>query len=171
MWKAGFLMDFSIDNSDRAILRELQTDASISNLELSKKIGLSPSACLTRTKNLKEAGIIKQFTTIVDERKLGLEMQAFALVNLVSMKPDMIEIFINDVTRCPQIQECYTLTGSHDYLLKIISRDTQSYRDFVINYLTANAAVDSVETLVILGVEKRTTTIPVEMVEKIKGEK
>lgn len=164
-------MDFSIDNSDKAILRELQADASISNLELSKKIGLSPSACLTRTKNLRESGIIKQFTTIVDERKLGMEMQAFALVNLVSMKQESIDTFMKDVNRCPQIQECYTLTGSHDYLLKIVSKDTQSYREFVINYLTANAAVDSVETLVVLGVEKRTTTIPVDLITKTKGEK
>ena len=72
----------SLDNSDKAILRELQADASISNLELSKKIGLSPSACLTRTKNLRESGVIKQFTTIIDEKKLGMETLAFVLVNL-----------------------------------------------------------------------------------------
>ena len=125
-------MDVSIDKSDRAILKELQADASISNLELSKRIDLSPSACLTRTKNLREAGIIKQFTILVDEKKLGMEMQAFALVNLVNMKQDTIDAFMKDVQRFPQIQECYTLTGSHDYLLKIVATDTQTYRDFVI---------------------------------------
>ena len=159
-------MDVSSDNSDKAILRELQKDASISNLELSKKIGLSPSACLTRTKNLRESGMIKQFTILVDEKKLGMEMQAFALVNLVNMKQETIEAFLKDVQRFPQIQECYTLTGSHDYLMKIVARDTQTYRDFVINSLTSNAAVDTVETLVVLGVDKRTTAIPVEVSEK-----
>ena len=69
-------MAFILDDYDKAILRELQEDASISNLNLSKKIGLSPSACLSRTKNLVEAGIIQKFTTIVDEKKLGIEVTA-----------------------------------------------------------------------------------------------
>ena len=142
----------SLDNSDKAILRELQADASISNLELSKKIGLSPSACLTRTKNLRESGVIKQFTTIIDEKKLGM---------------DSIQLFMEDVNNYPQIQECYTLTGSHDFLLKIVAKDTQSYRDFIIDNLTANPIISSVESLVVLGVEKRTTSIPVEFTEKI----
>ncbi len=152
----------SLDNSDKAILRELQSDASISNLELSKKIGLSPSACLTRTKNLRESGVIKQFTTIIDEKKLGMDTMAFVLVNLMPMNRDSIKSFMEDVNRFPQIQECYTLTGSHDFLLKIVARDTQSYRDFIIDTLTANPIINSVETLMVLGVEKRTTSIPVE---------
>lgn len=157
----------SLDNSDKAILRELQADASISNLELSKKIGLSPSACLTRTKNLRESGVIKQFTTIIDEKKLGMETLAFVLVNLTPMNRDSIQLFMEDVNNYPQIQECYTLTGSHDFLLKIVAKDTQSYRDFIIDNLTANPIISSVESLVVLGVEKRTTSIPVEFTEKI----
>ena len=157
----------SLDNSDKAILRELQADASISNLELSKKIGLSPSACLTRTKNLRESGGIKQFTTIIDEKKLGMETLAFVLVNLTPMNRDSIQLFMEDVNNYPQIQECYTLTGSHDFLLKIVAKDTQSYRDFIIDNLTANPIISSVESLVVLGVEKRTTSIPVEFTEKV----
>ena len=157
----------SLDNSDKAILRELQADASISNLELSKKIGLSPSACLTRTKNLRESGVIKQFTTIIDEKKLGMETLAFVLVNLTPMNRDSIQLFMEDVNNYPQIQECYTLTGSHDFLLKIVAKDTQSYRDSIIDNLTANPIISSVESLVVLGVEKRTTSIPVEFTEKV----
>ena len=157
----------SLDNSDKAILRELQADASISNLELSKKIGLSPSACLTRTKNQRESGVIKQFTTIIDEKKLGMETLAFVLVNLTPMNRDSIQLFMEDVNNYPQIQECYTLTGSHDFLLKIVAKDTQSYRDFIIDNLTANPIISSVESLVVLGVEKRTTSIPVEFTEKV----
>ena len=157
----------SLDNSDKAILRELQADASISNLELCKKIGLSPSACLTRTKNLRESGVIKQFTTIIDEKKLGMETLAFVLVNLTPMNRDSIQLFMEDVNNYPQIQECYTLTGSHDFLLKIVAKDTQSYRDFIIDNLTANPIISSVESLVVLGVEKRTTSIPVEFTEKV----
>lgn len=164
-------MDIFIDKIDKDILERLQEDASISNLELSKKVDISPSACLSRTKKLREDGIIRQYTILADERKLGIEMQAFALVNLVSMKAGMIQSFMELVEGHPQIQECYTLTGSHDYLLKIVARDTQAYRDFVIHSLTANPAVDSVETLVVLGVEKRTTAVPIAAAEKARRER
>lgn len=156
-------MKISLDHYDRAILNELQADASISNLELSKKIGLSASACLTRTKNLRELGVIKQFTTIVDERKLGMELLAFALVNLTPLNQETIYVFLEKVNQYPQVQECYTLTGSHDYLLKIVVKDMQDYRDFLIHHLMENVAVSRVETSVVMGVEKRTTVVPVEI--------
>ena len=156
-------MKISLDHYDREILSELQADASISNLELSKKIGLSASACLARTKNLRELGVIKQFTTIVDERKLGMELLAFALVNLTPLNQETIYAFLEKVNQYPQVQECYTLTGSHDYLLKIVVKDMQDYRDFLIHHLMENVAVSRVETSVVMGVEKRTTVVPVEI--------
>ena len=101
-------MGFTIDDRDKAILREMQADASITNASLAKKIGLSASACLARTDNLIKTGVIKQFTAIVDEHKLGIEMFAYALINLVSMKPESIAAFMEYVNGCPQLQECYT---------------------------------------------------------------
>jgi DNA-binding Lrp family transcriptional regulator len=153
-----------LDNYDKAILRELQEDASISNLDLSKKIGLSPSACLARTKNLVETGLIKKFATIVDEKKLGMEVLAFALVNLTPLNRDTIHSFLADINQLPQVQECYTLTGSHDYLLKIVAKDMASYRDFIIDSLMQNPAVSKVETSMVMGIEKRTVYVPVDEV-------
>ena len=157
-------MAIVFDNTDRAILRELQLDASISNLELSKKIGLSPSACLARTKNLVETGIIKKFTTIVDEKKLGMEVTAFALVNLYPLNRETIHSFLEDVQKFPQVQECYTLTGSHDYLLKIVAKDMDSYRNFIIDSLMRNSSISRVETSVVMSTEKRTVYVPVDEV-------
>ncbi|NLM21629.1 MAG: Lrp/AsnC family transcriptional regulator [Peptococcaceae bacterium] len=157
-------MPIALDNTDRAILRELQLDASISNLELSKKIGLSPSACLARTKNLVETGIIKKFTTIVDEKKLGMEVTAFALVNLSPLNRETIHSFLEDVQKFPQVQECYTLTGSHDYLLKIVAKDMDSYRNFIIDSLMRNSSISRVETSVVMSTEKRTVYVPVDEV-------
>ncbi|MCM8711737.1 Lrp/AsnC family transcriptional regulator [Clostridium sp. SYSU_GA19001] len=153
-----------LDNTDRAILRELQEDGSISNLELSKKVGLSPSACLARTKNLVETGVIKKFAAIVDEKKLGMEVLAFVLVNLSPLNRETIHSFLEDVNRFPQIQECYTLTGSHDYLLKIVAKDMESYRDFIIDSLMKNTTISSVETSMVMGIEKRTVNVPVDEV-------
>lgn len=155
-------MDTMLDSSDKAILKELQEDASISNVELSKNIGLSPSACLARTKNLIETGVIKKFTTIVDEKKLGLETMAFVLVNLTPLNRETIHSFLNDINQLPQVQECYTLTGNHDYLLKIVAKDMASYRDFIIDSLMQNPAVSKVETSIVMGVEKRTVCLPLD---------
>ncbi len=155
-------MAIMLDNNDKAILRELQEDASISNKDLSKKIGLSPSACLARTKNLVETGIIKKFATIVDEKKLGMETLAFVLVNLTPLNRETIHSFLEDINRLPQVQECYTLTGSHDFLLKIVAKDMESYRDFIIDSLMQNSAVSRVETSMVMGIEKRTVYVPID---------
>lgn len=155
-------MSVALDAYDKAILRELQKDASISNLDLSKKIGLSASACLARTRNLIEAGVIKQFATIVDEKKLGMETLAFVLVNLTPLNRETIHAFLEDISKLPQVQECYTLTGSHDYLLKIVAKDMPAYRDFIIDSLMQNPAVSSVETSMVMGTEKRTIYVPID---------
>ena len=162
-------MTATLDKHDKAILRELQGDASISNSDLSKKIGLSPSACLARTKNLIETGIIQQFTTIVDEKKLGMETLAFVLVNLSPLNRETIHSFLEDVKKLPQIQECYTLTGSHDYLLKIVAKDMQSYRNFIIDSLMQNSLISRVETSIVMGIEKRTVYVPVDDADECRN--
>lgn len=157
-------MAVMLDNTDKAILRELQKDASISNLDLSKKVGLSPSACLARTKNLVETGVIKKFATIVDEKKLGMETLAFVLVNLTPLNRETIHSFLENINRLPQVQECYTLTGSHDFLLKVVAKDMESYRDFIIDSLMQDCAVSRVETSMVMKIEKRTVYVPIDEV-------
>ena len=151
-----------LDQTDKAILKELMEDSSISNLNLSKKIGLSPSACLARTKNLVESGVIKKFTTIVDEKKLGMETLAFVLVNLTPLNRETIHVFLKEIEKFPQIQECYSLTGSHDYLLRIVAKDMESYKNFLIDSLLQNTTISSVETSLVMGIEKRTICLPID---------
>lgn len=154
-------MEISLDNIDRLILKELQEDSSISNLNLSKKIGISPSTSLARTKNLKKIGVIKQFTTIIDEKKLGIEVIAFIMVKLSPLNRETLHNFLAEIEKLPEVQECYTLAGNHDCLLKIIAKDMQAYRDFVIDSLMKNSIISNVETSMVMGVEKRTLTVPV----------
>ncbi|AJQ25399.1 MULTISPECIES: Lrp/AsnC family transcriptional regulator [Pelosinus] len=151
-----------LDSYDRAILSALQKDSSISNLDLSKLIGLSTSACLTRTKNLKELGVIKQFTTIVDERKLGMETIAFIMVILSPLNRETADFFLEQINKLPQVLECYSITGNKDYLLKIVAKDMPTYKDFVIDSLMAIPGVSRVETSIVINTEKRTLSIPTE---------
>ncbi|MGL4950021.1 MAG: Lrp/AsnC family transcriptional regulator [Anaeroplasmataceae bacterium] len=152
--------EISIDKHDKKILEQLQEDSSISNLDLSKKIGLAPSSTLQRTKNLKESGVIKKFTTILDEKVLGYEITAFAHVALVPLNRESISAFIEEVNLIPQISECYTITGDCAFMVKIIAKDLKEYRDFVIDKIMAIPNVSKVETNMVVGVEKYTTALP-----------
>ena len=155
-------MAVALDAMDKAILAALQEDGALSNLDLSKRIGLSPSACLARTKSLVETGVITKFAAIVDEKKLGMDVLAFVLVNLSPLNRETIHTFLAEVNKFPQVQECYALTGSHDYLLKIVARDMDAYKNFLIDDLMQNTTISSVETSMVMGIEKRTVSVPVE---------
>lgn len=155
-------MNTKLDKCDKEILNILQDDGTISNLELSKKVGLAPSSCLLRTKALREKGIIAKSTIIVDEKKLGYEVSAFAKVTLSPLNRDTSSNFIEKVKNIPQIVECYTITGDGAFLLKIVAKDLQFYRDFVIDQLLNIEAVNNVETNMVVGVEKLTTAIPLD---------
>lgn len=157
-------MTLDFDSYDKEIIDILQSDASISNIELSKKIGLSPSACLSRTKRLKELGIIKQYATIIDEKKVGLEIVAFTFVNLSPHNRNTANAFLTKVKGTPQILECYNITGNWDYLLKIVSHDIATYRDFLIDSLLEFPGVNKVETNIVLGTDKQSFYLPIDRV-------
>lgn len=155
-------MALKLDNYDKLILEIMQEDGSISNLELARRIGLAQSSCLLRTKSLREKGIIARTTIIVDEKKLGYEVTAFAKVTLNPLNRETSSNFIAKIKEIPQVVECYTITGDGAFLLKIVAKDLQFYRDFVIDRLLGISAVNNVETNMVVGVEKETTAIPLD---------
>lgn len=150
----------SYDDVDMAILTHLQTDSTITNAELAKQIGLSPSACLGRTKRLKEAGVIKQFVAIVDEQKIGLEVVTFVFVSLDPHDRKTTEAFLESIRAIPSIMECYNISGVHDFLLKIIAPSINVYRNFVIDTLIEVPGVGKIETSVVLSSEKLSHQLP-----------
>ncbi|TWK45963.1 DNA-binding transcriptional activator DecR [Bacillus paralicheniformis] len=108
--------------------------------------------------------MIKKFTTIVDKKKLGIEVTALALINLSPLNRETIHSFLEDINKYPQAQECYTLTGSHDYMLKIVAKDMESYRNFIIDSLMQNPAISGVDTSMVMSTEKRTVSVPIDEV-------
>lgn len=151
-----------LDEYDKKIIMNMQEDASMSNKDLAEKIGLAPSSCLLRVKNLKEQGIIKRIVPIVDERQLGYEVIAFAKVDIKPMTHDTTEQFINAVSTIPQVVECYTITGDGCFLVKIVAKDLTDYRNFVLDKLTSIPFVSDVDTSMVVGVEKQTYSVPIE---------
>lgn len=154
-------MPLEFDDFDKEILDILQRDSSISNIELSRKIGLSASACLSRTKRLKELGVIKQYATIIDEKKVGLEIVAFTFVNLLPHNRNTANDFLLRVKETPQILECYNITGSWDYLLKVVSHDIASYRNFIMDTLLEFPGINKIDTNLVLGTDKQSFYLPI----------
>ena len=158
-------MSLELDNHDREILRLLQADASISNIDLSRKIRLSPSACLSRTKRLMELGVIRQRVAVIDEKRVGLGITALTFVNLSPHNRAIANEFIARVRELPQILECYNITGQWDYMLKIVAKDIVSYRDFIMDSLLQFPGVSKIDTNLVLGTDKLSYRLPIESVQ------
>ena len=148
-----------LDEYDKKIIKYLQEDSSISNIDLSKKIGLAPSSCLLRVKNLKEQRILKQFTAVVDEKMLGYEITCFAKISMHPLNRETSNQFIEEARKIPEIVECYTITGDSAFMLKVVAKNFQYYRDFIFDKLLSVPYVSNIETSIVVATEKKTNFI------------
>lgn len=149
-----------LDATDWRILKELMADSSITNLALSKRVGLSAPPCLRRVRALEERGLISGYTVLVDEKALGFEVTAFALVGLHNQSEADLRAFENQVLAWPLVREAYMLTGENDYILKCVARDLTAFQDFVLNELTAAPNVASVKTNLTIRRAKMAPGVP-----------
>lgn len=152
-----------LDRADKRILKEIQGNGRITNLELAKKIGLSPSPCLRRVKQLQDAGIIEGHVTLLNASKLGLKMMALLLVSMDRHTPDRFEAFELVIKDYPEVLECLLITGqAADYLLKVVVKDMEVYQDFLLNKITRIAGVTDVHTSFVLRQVVSTTSLPID---------
>ncbi|WP_353646915.1 Lrp/AsnC family transcriptional regulator [Mesorhizobium sp. WSM2239] len=150
----------NIDAIDRKIIGALQEDGKMTVQEVSERVGLSQSPCARRIRILEEAGIIKGYAAIVDQKKVGLPISAFASIKLERQTEDNLERFTQAVARWPEVADCYLMTGQRDYLLRIVVRDLEAYEDFLKDKLTRLEGVASIETSFALGQIKRSEKFP-----------
>lgn len=149
-----------LDSIDRRILRVLQKDGRIQNVELAKAVGLSASPCLRRVKLLEEAGVIERYVALLDGAKLGVGLTLFARVWLKAQDADTINHFNAAIQDMPEIVECHLMAGECDALLRIVTSDLTSYRSFHANHLTRIDSVQSVKTEVPMETLKLTHALP-----------
>ena len=152
-----------LDRIDMNILRELQTDSSITNADLAKRVGLSPSPCLTRVKAFRESGLIKRQVCLLEPKLLGLNLSVFIQVSLDHQSKEMLEIFQTAINACKEVLECYLMTGDADYLLRVVVADTDELRDFILNRLTTIKGVSNIRSSIALKQIKYETAIPVRL--------
>ena len=139
-------MDVRLDKTDWQILAELQANGRITNVELARKVGLSAPPCLRRVRALEEAGIIGGYCALIDEKKIGFDVTAFAMVGLHSQAESDLVAFEERVRSWPIVRECHMLSGEIDFVLKCIAPDLTAFQKFIIEELTAAPNVDSVKT-------------------------
>jgi len=151
----------SLDRLDRKILIELQKNGRISNVELAKTIGLSPTPCLERVKRLEQQGYLKGYHGIVDPEKVGAAMLVFVEITLVKTSVDIFEEFSAAVRDLEDIQECHLVSGNFDYLLKTRVADMSSYRRLLGDVLLRLPGVSESRTYVVMESVKQTTTIKI----------
>lgn len=150
-----------LDRLDKRILQELQRDGSITNLELAEKIGLSPSPCARRVKQLQDAGIIEKQVTLLNASKLDLKLTALIQINMDRHTTDRFEVFEEKVKSFPEVTECLLITGqSADYQLKVVVPDMEYYQQFLLNKITRIEGVTDVHSSFMLREVRNTTSLP-----------
>ncbi len=136
----------SLDRTDYRILHHIQNDGRIANTELADAIGLSPSPCLRRVKALESDGVVKRYVGIVDAHAVGLPINAFVNVSLRSQEKAALEKFQTKVSSYPEVMECYLMTGTSDYLLRVVMPDLESYEQFLVEKLTRISGIANIQT-------------------------
>ena len=149
-----------LDDRDRAILRLLQQDGRLSNLELAQRINLSPSACLRRVKLLEECGLIARYVMLLDEKLAGLPGTAFVLVTLDQQGRAALDAFEAAVQRHPEVSECCLLAGAADYMVRVVYADAADFERIHTEILTQLPGVVRVQSPLALRTVKKTTALP-----------
>ncbi|MGI2177203.1 leucine-responsive transcriptional regulator Lrp [Shewanella frigidimarina] len=148
-----------LDRIDRNILNELQQDGRISNVELSKRVGLSPTPCLERVKRLEKQGFISGYTALVNPHFFGASLLVFVEITLNRDTPDIFDRFNRAVQLLDDIQECHLVSGDFDYLLKTRVSDMSAYRRLLGETLLKLPSISDTRTYVVMEEVKQTNKV------------
>src|SRR6187401_3489811 len=149
-----------LDAVDRKILELLQADGRMSLAELAEKVGLSPSPCLRRVRML-EDGVISRYVAVLDQRAVGLPVSVFVSIKLEKQREESLNRFAKAIAGWPEVLECYLMTASRDYWLRVVVPDLDAYERFVKQKLTRVEGIASIESSFALEQVKYTNVLPV----------
>lgn len=149
-----------LDATDRKIIRALQRNGRMTNLDLSEEVNLSPSPCLRRLRNLERDGVIKGYSIDVEGEAYGLPVTAFVRVSLERHVEGTVKQFEDRVRSIPEVLECFVMTGLSDYLLRVVVSDLADYERFVRQRLHPVGGIGSIDTSFVYGVVKKTSVFP-----------
>lgn len=143
-----------LDRISDHILRVLEREGRISNIDLAQRVGLSPSACLRRVQDLERRGVITGYRAVTDPTQRGIGFIAYVTVGLSCHTKSAQAEFERLMQAAPQVRECHNVTGTVEYLLRVEARDLAAYKQFHTDYLGAFPYLDRLTTLVVMGSPK-----------------
>jgi DNA-binding Lrp family transcriptional regulator len=149
-----------LDRLDRTILRELQADGRLTNVELAKRVRLSPSPCLRRVKSLEDHGYITGYRAVLDRPKMGRGLYVFVMVSLSSQRQETLAAFEQGVAGLDEVLECHLMAGAADYLLGVAVADLDAYQRLFTRKLGELPGVASLHSLISMKTVKSTTNLP-----------
>ncbi len=153
--------NIKLDAVDRRLLNALQENGRIPVTDLAEMVGLTTSPCLRRLKILERAGIIRGYAALVDQTKVGLPVSVFISVKLEMQREEALERFEAAMRDCPEVVECYLMTGPRDYLLRVVAKDLAAYERFLKQTLTRIEGVASIESSFALSQVKYSNLLPI----------
>ncbi len=149
-----------MDSKDRQIIRALQRNSRMTNQDLAAEVNLSPSPCLRRVKLLEESGALKGYTAEIDAEAYGLPVTVFVRISLKGHSEIIVREFEVQVRRLDQVLECFVMTGTSDYLLRVVVADLADYENFVRKRLHPIGSISSINSSFVYGVVKKTGVFP-----------
>ncbi len=161
------MTDHKLDAIDRKILAELQAQGRMTNVELSRRVGISAPPCLRRVRALEETGLIHGYHARLNARELGFEVQVFAMVGLSSQAETDLSAFEALARSWPLVRECHMLNGEIDFILKCVAPDLPSFQSFLTRELTSAPNVASVKTSLVIRCAKDDPLVPLEIFESL----
>ncbi len=154
-------LPYRLDDIDRRILRELQRDGRLTNAELADRVGLSPSPCLRRVRLLEEANVISGYSARLNASRLDLGFTVFARVWLKQQDVQTVENFTKEAARLENVLDCFLMAGDCDFILRVVARDLDDYRQFQIQHLTRIEGVANVKTEIPMEIVKENGNLPI----------
>ena len=154
-----------LDAIDWNILKELQADGRMTNVELARRVGISAPPCLRRVRTLEEQGLIRGYHAEVNTRALGFEVQVFAMIRLSSQAERDLSAFEAQCGAWPLVRECHMLNGEIDFILKCVAPDLPTFQSFLTGQLTAAPNVASVKTSLVIRCAKDEPGVPFDVLE------
>ena len=149
-----------LDATDLKILQELQLDGALSNIELAKRVHLSPSPCLARVRALENAGVIDRYVALASAAALGLGLNVFINISLTRQNKESLANFEQRISEHDEVMECYLMTGDSDYLIRVAVADIGALEKFILEQLTPIPGIEKIRSSFALKQVRYKTALP-----------
>jgi DNA-binding Lrp family transcriptional regulator len=149
-----------LDSIDYRIIEELQQDGGLSNVELARRVHLSPSPCLARVKALEAAGVIRRYVALMDPQSLGLGLNVFINISLKAQSKEALAVFEQRIAEHDEVMECYLMTGDSDYLIRVAVTDIAALERFILEQLTPIPGIEKIRSSFTLKQVRYKTALP-----------